>query len=173
MYATEKIFEDVFQRYGIRWRPDQSPDQYDGAYCSILLDFMKKALESQKRVQGPKGPIFFDFIYNPSFNALATTDSGHELITLFTGSASHLLAAHHCLLSDPETLPAVGKAKNERLSTDALDLFKNCNPLQEPHHHPSGERFEVATCLVWLSCIYILLHEVGHIVRCHPSYMEQ
>jgi hypothetical protein len=171
--VIEQLFEDVLRPYGPPWRPGQGIDQYDDKYGGMLLEFVRKSVNSQKRVHGPKGPIFCAFVFNPKFNALATTARGYELIALFTGALSHLVAGHHCLLSDPESLQAVGDAKNERLSSDALEQFKNCSPLRQPHHHPKGERFGVATCLAWLSCVFVALHEVGHIVLCHPAYLER
>lgn len=168
----EKLFEDVLQPYGQRWRPGRGIDQYDDQYAGMLLKFVRMSINAQKRVYGPKGPIFCDFVRSPAFNALATTAEGQELIAVFTGALSHLLAAHHCLLSDPESLPAVGDASQEKLSPDGLECFKNYIPLHEAHHHPKGERFQVATCLTWLSSVFIALHEVGHIVRCHPTYLQ-
>ena len=168
----EKLFEDVFQPYGKRWQPGLGIDQYDEQYTSTLLGFIRNSVNSQKRVHGPHGPIFCDFILSPTFNAMATTKEGYELIALFSGAISHLVAAYHCLLSDPEALPGVGEARNQKLSSDALELFKHCRPLQQPHHHPTGERFVVATCFSWLSCIFLALHEVGHLVRCHPTYLQ-
>jgi hypothetical protein len=170
--VIEQLFDNVFEQYGHRWQPGRGIDQYDDEYTGMLLDFVRRSVNGQKKVYGPKGPIFCDFVINPSFNALATAERDHELIALFTGALSHLVAAHHCLLSDPVSLPMVGDPKNEKLSQDALELFKSGRPLQEPHHHPNGERFQVAACLTWLSCAFIALHEGGHIIRCHPAYLQ-
>lgn len=169
----EHIFEDVVRPYGPIWSPGRGIDEYDDKYTGILREFVKKTMRSQKRVNGPKGPIFCGFVLSSRFNAFATASHEYELIALFSGAISHLVAGHHCLLSDAKSLPAIGDAKNEKLSPDALELFKQCIPLQQPHHHPKKERFAVATCLAWLSCVFVALHEVGHIVRCHPAYIER
>lgn len=168
----EQVFEDVVRRYGRPWQHGHGIDQADDDYSEMLLEFVRKSVGSQRRAHGPKGPIFCNFVRNPRFNALATSKDGYELIALFTGAISHLVAGHHCLLSDPKSLPMIGDAKSEKLSSDAIELFKNCHPLMEPHHHPKGERFQVATCLAWLSCLFVVLHEVGHIIRCHPAYLK-
>lgn len=169
----EHVFEDVVRPYGSVWKPGRGIDEYDDQYTGVLLDFVKRTITGQKRVYGPKGPIFCGFVLSHKFNAFATTSHGYELIALFSGAISHMVAGHHSLLSDPKSLPTIGEANNERLSPDALELFRQCLPLQKLHHHPKDERFEVATCLAWLSSVFIALHEVGHVVRCHPAYLKR
>ena len=168
-----KVFEKITKPYGQRWCAGRGIDQYDDQYIGMWLTFIRQVLKSQKRVHGPKGPIYCDVILSPIFNAFAPTSQGYEMIAIFSSAVSHIIAAHHCFLSDPKALLEIGNPLDENLAPDALDLFRNYHPLTSPHHHPKGERFVVATCLAWLACVFVVLHEVGHIVRCHTSYIQR
>jgi hypothetical protein len=70
-------------------------------------------------------------------------------------------------------VPTFGEPALEKLSSEALALLVSCKPLQHADHYAKGERFQLATCLALISSIFVALHEVGHVVRCHPSYLQE
>lgn len=168
----EEAFEEAFERYGKRWQPGRG-GAVDEALCQALVDFSRWCLRAQEKDHGPRGPIFCDLIVVEDFNALATNCHGHELVGLFSGVASTIFAGHHCFLSDRESLPTFGDPESQRLSAEALELFGSCKPLFKPEHFSKGARRLAALELLHLSFAFIVLHEAGHIIRCHPSYLRR
>jgi hypothetical protein len=168
----EIAFRLAFERYGAPYRVPSAEPVLVGAH-KIIFIFLEKALRMQRKHIGPNGPIYFDFLDNFAFNALATSYDGKELITLYMGAVEYVFYFYFSFFSDPETLPSIGYARGECVAAEAIDVLRG-----RAQYHPDiclpkdEERMMAARCFAYLTCTFILLHEVGHIVRCHPAYLQ-
>jgi len=78
------------------------------------------------------------------------------------------------LLSDPKLLESVGDPSEESLSPDALASIRSGGFRTGPLWLPKNQaRVMAARDLALLTCYFILLHEAGHIIRCHSAFMKR
>lgn len=125
MYFEEKIIKEelfklVFSRYG---NPGFSPitnldDKKGLEEIKAILQF---CISTHKRGYGEKGEIYFDFIDNRDFNALATTADGYEFISIFSGTIFHLYRLFFSFMSDPKVLPTFGNTDGESISSEVIN----------------------------------------------------
>jgi hypothetical protein len=169
----ERAFEQAFRGYGVPHRVSNA-SSIEAAGLKLLLDFLRFALQAQRKAVGPMGPAYFDIIENPAFNALATTHHGYELITIYLGAADYIFKLFFCFLSDAATLSSIGNADAESLPAEAIEALRGAAAYQPRMYLPKDEqRVMAARSLALLTCAFILLHEVGHIVRCHPAFLRR
>ena len=170
---TDDLFRLALGSYGQPWR-FQDETSIEAQAVRQLLDLFRWTVKGQRRAIGPKGLIYCDLIENPTFNALATAYEKHEFVTLFSGAINHIYVVYFGMLSDAESLPSIGDASRESVSQEALDLIRAGQGIFAPSHLPrDAQRLQAARDLSLLTCLFILLHEVGHIVRGHPTFLQR
>lgn len=170
---SDPLFRAAFRRYGEPWRvPDEESE--DAKVSGCLLQAFRSAVSNQRRAIGPKGPIYCDLILNPSFNAMATVEGQHEFVTLFSGAINLIYTAYFDLLSDPRSLPCIGDPSHESVPDEAVARLRASVGRYRPNHLPKdAQRAQAARDLALLTCLFILLHEVGHIVGGHPVFIQR
>jgi hypothetical protein len=129
-------------------------------------------MANQKRALGPKGIVYFDFLNNQNFNALAAVSNENEFVTIFIGSIQKLYNFFYVFMSDPEVLPFVGNTSNEKPLQNIWDILE-LNPPGQFLFPKDRERVLCAQNLALISCLMILNHEMGHIANCHVSFIKE
>jgi hypothetical protein len=170
---AERIFKVKMSRYGTVWRlPD--PNSHDALGLEELRAIFRINIAMQTRAIGPRGFIHFDYLDNPSFNALAWTHSLYDFVALFSGTIFYLYRLFYCYMSDPEVLPSLGDLSKEALNEDVLDAIRGKNKNSFAFQHPCDDtRYKAAQNLALVSCLLILNHEIGHLANCHPYLFQQ
>jgi hypothetical protein len=169
--SEDDLFRVAFQRYGAPWR-DESDSR--NAVVTVLLDLFRWAVKAQKRTIGSKGPTYCDIIENPSFNALATTYKGHDFVTLLSGAINYIFSVYFTFLSDPNTLPTLGDPSSHATPPDAIDAIRAGRTIYTTEHVPKDkQRVDAAHEFGVVTCLVVLLHEVGHIVWGHPLFLQR
>ena len=169
---SEAQFRAAFKTYGVPWRG--APGSSTAAITDVLLRLFRWAVSVQKRTIGPKGHTYCDILENPTFNALATTYRGHDLVTLFGGAINFIFSAYFTFLSDPKSLASLGHTSGHVTPPEALDSIRACRVIYTTDHLPKDrQRVDAAHDLAILTCFFILLHEVGHVVSGHPLFLQR
>ena len=127
--------------------------------------------------------IYVDIIDERSFNALAFVFDSQEYVGINAGVGISLTLLFLSLLSHPEVLPHLDASAEEKrpVSLDRFVLsagkFSDLTLLDFPYSsllHPQSDlRFHHATYLSIRALGFLLLHEIGHIGRCHLSYLRE
>ena len=173
MSATTERFIAAFQSHGPLWR-FQDENTIEAKAVLQLLEMLRWVVKAQKKAVGPRGLIGCDMIDNPNFNALAATYEQHEFVTLFSGAVDYIYLTYFALLSDPTTLASIGEASRESISQEFLDLLRTGHSTYTPAQLPKDpQRIQAARDLSLYTCLFILLHEVGHVVRGHPAFFQR
>jgi len=168
---SDDLFRMALGSYGPPWR-FKDENSVEAQSVQQSLDFFRWAINSQRRAVGPAGIIHCDLIGNPAFNALATTYKNHEFVTLFSGAINSIYTTFFGMLSDPEFLPSICNALGESVSKKASELVRSGMFL--PSHLPKdAQRLQAARDFSALTCLFILLHEVGHIVQGHSTFLQR
>ena len=165
----EELFKLVFSRYGNPgFFPITNFDDKKGLEeIKAILQF---CISTHKRGYGEKGEIYFDYIDNRNFNALATTANGYEFISIFSGTIFHLYRLFFSFMSDPKVLPTFGNIDGELISTEVINsIASNTFELQHPK---DKARFVAAQNFALVCCLLILTHEIGHIANCHVHLLK-
>lgn len=146
------VFENAFRGYGKIWRPSRGPDARG-------VDGLRRALpwiaRKQTRAVGVRGPIICDLLENETFNALATVHDDYDCVALFSGAVDCIYNSVVAITADPEIVTSWG--------TPAADFDTKGDTLHRRLGREIGE----------MACLFIFLHEVGHVVNCHPKFLEE
>ncbi len=169
---ADSLFVQIMSQYGDPWRLSD-PSSHDARGLEELRAIFRICISRQKRAIGPQGYIYFDYLSNKGFNALAATANSYDFVTIFSGILFNLYRLFFCFMSDPETIPTIGQISSETLSQDILSSIRNNDYTFTAYQHPVDDtRFRAAQNLALVSCILVLNHEIGHVVFCHPHLMQ-
>ena len=170
---SQDFFNIALGSYGQPWR-FRDEKSIEAQALQLLFESFHAAIKNQRKAIGPKGIIYCDLIDNPTFNALATTYKGHEFVTLFSGAINRIYSFYFGLLSDPKSLSSIGDVSRESFRQEALDQIRSGRIISVESILPKdAQRTQVARDLSLFTCLFMLLHEVGHIVRVHPTYLHR
>lgn len=169
LYQKESLFKQIFASYGNAGVFSKDLDDQQG--LKEVRAILKFCISTHKRAYGKHGEIYFDYIDNPNFNALASEADGYEFITIFSGTIFHLYRLFFCFFSDPEILPSLGAANIEVVSKNVLNSIQS-NTF-ESQHPKDQRRFSAAQNFATIACLLILTHEIGHIVNCHVHFLNR
>lgn len=144
--------ENAFRGYGRSWRPENP----SGARVSEgLRHTFRWVVKKQTRALGARGPVLCDVLDNEAFNALATVSDDYDCVAIFSGAVESIFDSVLAMTSDDEVVSAWG--------SPAVDLHTPADTLHRKFIREIGE----------MACLFILLHEVGHVVNCHPKFLEE
>lgn len=158
MKAPE-AFEEAFREYGGTLDLSDIPAELSDNHRGVVADY-----------RGFSGlGIYFDFITNEAFNAVATTHCGHELIGVFQGLPTVLSAYFNTFLSDPETFRNLDAGDEAEFDLTRISELRSANAnlytaIAAPQN---AHRSIVAQNLTSCALLFILFHERTHIEAGH------
>jgi hypothetical protein len=123
-------------------------------------------------------PIYFDFIDNWEFNAVALKHDGKYFIGVYRGALATLSVLFDRMLGDPRILPFVGKSEDEEadlpnipafdaLRTDFIQALDAVPAFRRPRN-PARQSF--ARKMVDTAFDFLLAHEFAHIANGHIDF---
>lgn len=127
--------------------------------------------------------IYVDMIDERELNALAFTYGGEEFVGINAGFAYSLPMLFDCLLSHPMAFPQIGDIAQDDpypvqfdpellfSSGRASDLRPDVTTVVKAPR--DARRRQFGAYLSVRAWDFLLLHEVGHIVRCHLPYLQE
>jgi hypothetical protein len=132
----------------------------------------------------PPREVYFDFIDNSSFNALADVVGDVGLIALFYGAAMLPFDMFLRMLNHPSVLQRIGDSTIERVNPHHLDgLVLDIQDLREQRAingypvNATVARNESRTSFAFFSFIiafdFLFCHELMHIMRGHLDYSQR
>lgn len=128
----------------------------------------------QTRAVGESGLVYFDYLDNSTFNAIAISDDTNDFVAVFLGLLTALYRISYCFFADPEVLPAFGDAKGERLMPAALASIRARENVVGQHQYPRDtKRYQAAQNMALTGCLLVLNHELGHVANCHPRFIRR
>ena len=121
-------------------------------------------------------PIYFDFIDNWQFNAVAFRRDERYFIGINRGAVATLAVLFDRMLADPQVLPFIGNVAEEvpdlpllpDIGTDFERLVASVPPFPRPRN---PARRSTAGKLVELALDFLTAHEFAHIANGHVDYM--
>ena len=165
-HDIQDVFKDALSKYG---NPGHFFDN-DKNGLEEIKSILKFAISNHLKGYGKNGEIYFDYIDNPEFNALATISEDYEFITLFSGTVFHLYRIYFAFMSDPLVLPLHGKSQDERISDDVINSILSDSFISQ---QPKDKlRLVIAQNLALITCLLIVTHEIGHIANCHIKLLQ-
>lgn len=170
--TIEERFRTAVSRFGRDWRPENKAPSEAEAIGNMLTIF-RSIIEMQKRAIGPNGRIYCGLVESNTINAFAMESEEHEFVAILTGLIGLVFSAYNCFLADPDTLSEIGDPSKEIARTDIADILKSPALYAKDRFPTDGERKALGEELALFSCIFILLHEVGHVVCGHTSFLRK
>ena len=110
--------------------------------------------------------IYFDYVNNGDFNALATSHKGSYFFGIFGGAIPKLYDVFVRLMSAPTVLPEVGDPSKENFNNVITSGHLECEPKDQNRLEHSVYFFETAIH-------FLLFHELAHIMRGHIEYLKK
>ena len=104
--------------------------------------------------------VHIHLVANDSFNAVATTRDGHDIVGIFVGAMIELFQLMQVLLTDPHYWARIGESASSSSNTRMSNFS-----LKE-------RRLVFAAEAAFWGLHFILVHELGHIARGHLRYIS-
>jgi hypothetical protein len=161
------------------------PSKLSHGFSTLVQPFVYHVEQTVASLRSQSGAIikdmYIDIVDDKSLNALATIVSGDEIVGLNAGAGITLQFVFLALLAHGDVLPSIGDSTRE--GRDRISLNRLLLPSGKASSltlsdfsalaYPKDElRFAHATFLMARATEFLLLHEIGHIVRCHLPYLR-
>jgi hypothetical protein len=153
----EFLFDATFKRRGGLWRLEDIDPEGKGIAADLIEIW---------RVLVPD--VYFGFINNSAFNAVATVVSGRDLIGINVGAFELIHNAFFNLLSRRDCLMSIGDPSVERENPGPANLAE---PVDSKPIDPARTR--AALDLAFCACLILCYHELMHIELCHIPFLAE
>jgi hypothetical protein len=173
LQEVQAQFDDVMRRYGPRVDTLAIP-----LPISLGIDQLRALFQyctlTQIRAYGENGLMYFDFLNNADFNAVAAADDTNDYVGLFTGLFSRFFRLAYCFMSDRDVLPTFGESNGESLSPLALAAIRDDDLTFKISQYPRDtKRCAAAQSIAMAACLLVLNHELGHVANCHVQFLRR
>ncbi|MGQ0763726.1 MAG: hypothetical protein ACT4OT_17160 [Acidobacteriota bacterium] len=174
-------FERYFQKDGGRLS-DVSPDAL--WFKLRYRDYIKK-FATIRAFRNYLTNVHFDFVDNPTLNAVAAQYDNCYLIGCYLGAMKNIQGLFTLMLSSPDVLKRIGNPAKEKRWLRSLESCSFVTPLETiisnaeiyelppPDFPIDPKRKLYAHRLAILAMDFLFFHEMGHLVNGHLEYLQQ
>jgi hypothetical protein len=174
--STEfKVFKDVVSRTSGRWYETQTFAEASLFIYSNMRQFLSDFRDAVKSFFKLEQDIYLAFVPHFDVNAYAFRHGALDLVGLYFGLACRLLDISFALFSTPSFAPEIGNPGLEQRPEDEIReiilrryTMRNFADWKAARLRPKcPERLSVAMDVCFNGAMFVLAHELGHIILNH------
>jgi hypothetical protein len=178
MNEKDRTFHEIFYKRGGLFDPDDfGLDDMSKTTLVALKNNFQMYFHHLKLIYSDLPPIYFDFINCFSLNASARNYKGEFFIGINIGTYGIIAELFNKSLANGELLKNIGNANIEsKIKSELSFKFNETDLTHESQLIPiipiDPVRKAYADLYTGMAMEFLMLHELGHVIRGHCAYIE-